>query len=319
MDRTGDGLTMLRRNVLIFHSGGLGDFVLTWPLAAALGRLHPQSRIIYVTDASKGDLVAKVLRLDWMDAETAWPALYSDATKLPEKFAKVLVHCHSIYTFIASEGDAWHKNVAALAPEAAIYCARVKPPAEYSRHASEFLLEQLAGFAAVRGAVEQILASIQSKGIGTLRAAETHQGPIILHPGSGAREKCWPVKGFVELARSLVDLGVSVKIVLGEVELERFSQDEIKELESASPKVLVVRPSRYADLLTELAVARALVGNDSGPAHLAAVIGVPTVCVFGPTDPHVWRPMGPVVRVIRRANLSELTADQVVQSLDGIG
>src|SRR5580700_6035013 len=102
---------MLRRNVLIFLSGGLGDFVLTWPLAAALGRLHPQSRIIYVTDSSKGELAAKVLRLDVLDAETGWPALYSDPTKLPEQFGKVLIHCHSIYSFTSSVGDAWEKNV----------------------------------------------------------------------------------------------------------------------------------------------------------------------------------------------------------------
>ena len=47
---------LIRRNVLIFHAGALGDFVLSWPLVMALGRLHPQSRIIVVTHASKGRL-----------------------------------------------------------------------------------------------------------------------------------------------------------------------------------------------------------------------------------------------------------------------
>ncbi len=41
------------------------------------------------------------------------------------------------------------------------------------------------------------------------------------------------------------------------------------------------------------------VGNDSGITHLAAGLGVPTVAVFGPTDPAVWRPLGPRVRVVR--------------------
>jgi ADP-heptose:LPS heptosyltransferase len=31
--------------------------------------------------------------------------------------------------------------------------------------------------------------------------------------------------------------------------------------------------------------------------HVAAALGVPTVAVFGPTDPHVWRPLGAHVRV----------------------
>jgi len=42
------------------------------------------------------------------------------------------------------------------------------------------------------------------------------------------------------------------------------------------------------------------VGNDSGISHVAAGLGVPTVAVFGPTDPAVWGPHGPTVRVVRR-------------------
>ena len=40
------------------------------------------------------------------------------------------------------------------------------------------------------------------------------------------------------------------------------------------------------------------VGNDSGTTHLAAMLGAPTVALFGPTDPAVWAPTGPRVRVL---------------------
>jgi ADP-heptose:LPS heptosyltransferase len=40
-------------------------------------------------------------------------------------------------------------------------------------------------------------------------------------------------------------------------------------------------------------------GNDSGIAHLAAAIGIPTFVLFGPTDPAEWAPWGPNVNVIR--------------------
>jgi len=46
---------------------------------------------------------------------------------------------------------------------------------------------------------------------------------------------------------------------------------------------------------------RLYVGNDSGVTHLAAAVGVPTVAIFGPTDPDVWAPRGPGVRVVRAA------------------
>ena len=41
------------------------------------------------------------------------------------------------------------------------------------------------------------------------------------------------------------------------------------------------------------------IGNDSGVSHLAAFIGLPTVAVFGPSDPKTWKPMGRAVKVVQ--------------------
>jgi ADP-heptose:LPS heptosyltransferase len=41
------------------------------------------------------------------------------------------------------------------------------------------------------------------------------------------------------------------------------------------------------------------VGNDSGITHMAAALGVPTVAIFGPSDPRVWSPRGKRVTVVR--------------------
>jgi heptosyltransferase-2 len=50
------------------------------------------------------------------------------------------------------------------------------------------------------------------------------------------------------------------------------------------------RPALLAALIAEL---DALVGADSGPAHVAAAVGVPAVTLFGPTDPRLTAPLGP--------------------------
>jgi ADP-heptose:LPS heptosyltransferase len=44
---------------------------------------------------------------------------------------------------------------------------------------------------------------------------------------------------------------------------------------------------------------RLFIGNDSGITHLAAALGVPTVAIFGPTDPKRWAPRGKHVAVVR--------------------
>jgi heptosyltransferase-3 len=298
---------VIRRNVLIFHSGGLGDFVLTWPLGLALGRLYPQSRIIYVTQASKGELAALVLGLDWRDAESSWSALYADPAKLNDNARRLITEAHSIFTFMAAGGDAFCVNAMALAPEAMVVPLRLAPPTDFAGHAIEYLLQQLSPISAVSTAVEQILASICNSGLGG-RGDKVMAGPILIHPGSGGRSKCWPVDGFIRLIDDLGKAGNSVKVLLGEVELERFSADEIRRLESAAE---VSRPANYVDLYAECAAAAGFIGHDSGPAHLAGVLGLPVLALFGPTDPAVWRPLGPRITVLHRPNLDKLEAVEV--------
>src|SRR5262247_1578141 len=99
---------MLRRNVLIFHQAALGDFIVTWPLALALSRILPQSRIIYVTHSQKGALAEKVLRIESADAELGWHGLLvppPDAPTLPAPATKMLDGAQVILSFTAGESD----------------------------------------------------------------------------------------------------------------------------------------------------------------------------------------------------------------------
>src|ERR1700722_742794 len=102
-----DANEMLRRNVLIFHAGALGDFVLTWPLGLALGRLYPQSRIFYITQRQKGLLAEKVLKLDSIDVESGWHKLFGNPPELPQASRAKLEGAHAIFTFVARAGDDW--------------------------------------------------------------------------------------------------------------------------------------------------------------------------------------------------------------------
>jgi ADP-heptose:LPS heptosyltransferase len=78
----------------------------------------------------------------------------------------------------------------------------------------------------------------------------------------------------------------------------------------------VARDWPLAELAALLSLVRATVGNDSGPTHLAAVVGCPTVAVFGPTDPMLWAPVGPHVRVVAGRPGSVPWADVHVSSVE---
>ena len=289
---------MLARNILIFHAGALGDFVQTWPLGLALGRLYPQSRVIYVTQRQKGLLAEKVLRLEFMDVESGWHHLFGDAENLPDICRAKLASAQSVFTFIAKPGDAWCASVASIAPKAQIVSV--------AAGAMPQMLESLATVPVVSTAAGQLLASIAQRGVQNF----THRpdGPVAVHPGAGAPEKCWPIDRYLELIHRLHEAGHHCRIILGEVELERWRGDEIRRLHSADE---VVQPATYLDLYRELCDCCAFIGNDSGPGQLAGIVGLPSVILFGPTDPALWKPLGPRVRTLRGQPLASLSAQSV--------
>lgn len=305
---------MLRRNVLILHSGALGDFVLAWPLILALSRLHPQSRIIVVTQHSKGALAEAALRVESADVDSGWHAIFADGSEPPENVIRLLNGAHAICSFVCGAEDVAARRLREIGGEAQVVTLAPRPAADFSRHASEFLLDQLAPFPALAAGARQIVHSIETRGISVARS---DGGDVVLHPGSGSLAKCWPVEKFIKLADKLKRKRRSVRILIGEVETERLTESQIAALKNAGD---VRRPQTYVDLLNELRTASAVVGNDSGPAHLAGVIGAATVALFGPTDPAVWRPLGPRVRVLRHQPIESLSVDDVLHAvMDAIG
>ncbi|MCC6673463.1 MAG: glycosyltransferase family 9 protein [Planctomycetes bacterium] len=117
----------------------------------------------------------------------------------------------------------------------------------------------------------------------------------VLHPGAGSPAKCWPLACHAELAEALCAAGLGIEVLLGEAEAERMP--EAQAAFPAGTRFLAGRSA--ADVAVALSGARVFVGHDSGPTHLAAALRVPTLALFGPTDPAIWAPRGPHVRVLR--------------------
>jgi ADP-heptose:LPS heptosyltransferase len=118
--------------------------------------------------------------------------------------------------------------------------------------------------------------------------------PTVLAPGSGGRSKCWPRARWCELALALAAAGRELAIVVGPAEQER---DDPRRWPWPAATTFLAGLSPV-DLARALQRAGAFVGNDSGPTHLAAMLGVPTVALFGASDPRVWAPVGEHVRVL---------------------
>jgi heptosyltransferase II len=102
--------------------------------------------------------------------------------------------------------------------------------------------------------------------------------------------KLWPTERIAGLATQLEARGIRV-VLLGAPQAAGLA-DAVQAAAPAPIRSLVGRdsPALLPALIAEL---DAVVGADSGPAHVAAAVGVPAVTLFGPTDPRLTAPVGP--------------------------
>jgi len=100
--------------------------------------------------------------------------------------------------------------------------------------------------------------------------------------------KAWPVERAAELCRLAGGAGARVLLIPGPGDAAVAAA-----LGAAAPAVPHAPPTTLLELADLLATLDVLVGTDSGARHLATVLGVPTVTVYGPTDPRGWNPVHP--------------------------
>lgn len=254
--------------LLVARRGGLGDALLAAPLLRALRRAHPDAAIAF---AGVGEHAALLHALGVADAALSTEDLHAtgrrgDRGRWP---------CDTAWVDDAA-------LAAALPATARVVAYEPRP-----RGRSPLPL-QLAATCGVT------LRWPDDAALAPAPPPPAAGAPIVLAPGSGGRAKCWPRTHWLQLAAGLAAAGRALAVLVGPVEAER---DDPR----AWPWPTAV--SFLADLplpvvAARLAAAAVFVGNDSGTTHLAAMLGAPTVALFGPTDPAVWAPTGPRVRVL---------------------
>jgi len=110
---------------------------------------------------------------------------------------------------------------------------------------------------------------------------------VVLHPGSSPHtpHKRWPADRFAALAGALArETGVPAQVVAGPAEGERALAAQVVERAGGAARHAPVTDG-LGELAALLARAPLFVGGDSGPLHLASLVGTPVVQILGPTDP----------------------------------
>jgi heptosyltransferase III len=112
------------------------------------------------------------------------------------------------------------------------------------------------------------------------RGSSSRQRAVaVIHPFAASAAKAWPAQKFVEVAQRLEASGNQIVIIGGEA-------DDFSPFRSFH----TLQGAPLSAIKSLLAGASFFIGNDSGPAHMAAAFGVPSVVLFAATDPEIWGP-----------------------------
>jgi heptosyltransferase-1 len=162
---------------------------------------------------------------------------------------------------------------------------RVEPPPGHKVEAYQALLD------AAIGAGPRVYGKLHADGV------QDHDS-IVLHPGTSRFMllKRWPAEHCATLADRLADK-LARPVVLTAGPGERDVAEAVARL--MRHEACIVEPKDLVELKRVLAGARIVIGGDTGPAHIAAALGVPTLALFGPTNPVTLAPYGPRARTIR--------------------
>ncbi|MDB5415324.1 MAG: putative lipopolysaccharide heptosyltransferase [Rubritepida sp.] len=294
--------------ILVVKLAALGDFVQAFGPFAAIRAHHPQAEITLLTTAPFAGLASASPWFDriWTDGRPGWlnvPAVARLAIKLRGAgFSRV----YDLQT--SARSSRYRLFVGSRAEWSGVARGASHPDTDPRRdflHTADRQLGQLRAAGIADFPLPELAwldADVTEFGLPS-RFALLLPGASALRPG-----KRWPAERFGALAARL-DMPSVICGIAAEAPLAAA-------IRAIAPQALDLTGRTN---LRELgAIARRAchaIGNDSGPTHLAAATGCPTLSLFGDeSDPVLCAPRGPAARTLRHAPLASLTVEEVLQA-----
>lgn len=280
--------------VAVIRLRSLGDCVLTTPALAILRRFRPDLRVSVMVEARwravfEGNPdVDEVLDSAWSDLRRARPDL--------------------CLNFHGGRRSAWMTALSGARHRAGFghfrhqFAYNVRIPraqdilnVDRTVHTAEHLAS----------AIFYLGAPVTEIPRARLTATDKQPASAVIHAVAAGAEKTWQADGFLEVARRLQRAHNRVAFIGG-------PQDDL----SPFREFPVVAGAPLAEIKNLLSTASIFVGNDSGPAHMAAAFGVPSVVIFGSSNPAIWGPWRTPSEVVQSAaGIGGVTVEQVLSAL----
>lgn len=288
------------QKVLIVHTGGIGDLLLALPAMRAFRQSFSKDTLELMGRPERLSLVAFDLKATQIHSADSGELsrYYLEGSSLPGRLSSFFAAFHTVLLFGKSASLIFAENLKRSGVNRVIFLPPF-PPDGAKIHATEYLLDSLRSsgiegknFYGPLQISEEALAFAEQ--FWTDRGGREKRKPILaVHVGSGSPGKNWSPENFAEV----IDWATRrSKVLFISGPAEGGAREVIAALRGEVPFILE-NPSlsHLAALLRRCSV---YLGNDSGVTHLAAWVGIPTIAIFGPTDPNVWGPKGKKIKII---------------------
>lgn len=302
---------------LIVNPFGIGDVLFSLPLAQAIRQADPGGFLGYLSNRRTAELLTVWKELDWSavfekeEFRAAWRRSRKEGLSHLRQIVAELRQRQ--FDTLVDLSLGWHCGLAGLFARipkrvgfdfrnrGRFLTHRLRTRGFHSQPIAEYYLDLLPLIGLPRPARTDVRLELpdssRNQAADCLRQRGVPEGRLIgIVPGGGASWgphalfKQWAPERFAEAADALADrAGGAAVLIFGDAGESVLCGKVAAAMRSQRPKTQV-HVSSLLTLAGLLQRCSLVVGNDSGPMHLAAVVGTPTVSIFGPVDPSVYGP-----------------------------
>ena len=285
-------------NILISRLSALGDCVCTLPVAVALKKSFPESRITWAVDPRFAGIIECCPTVDEIQRvkpgfkPASWPSF---ETKFDLALDMQGLSKSGLVVARAKAGKKlgyhWQRELAPL------FSAPVTPDPS-----SLHVVDQYVDVARAAGAEcdradfgLQPLEEDRNK-CKELLSENGVNGPfVVLNAGAGWATKRWPATHFARMSEMIATKGISAVFIGGKAEADQQAFREVEQ-ETNVPILNLLGKTSVRELVSLVSLANAHVGGDTGSSHVAAALGVPAIGLYSITKPARSCPYGQIHR-----------------------
>ncbi|MCF6159636.1 MAG: glycosyltransferase family 9 protein [wastewater metagenome] len=303
-----------RKHILIIRPGALGDVIVTLPAFGAIRSHFPDAHIEIMGNTSFLEIVNgrfyadTISRFDQGDIA----ALFLKDAEMPDSVMRRFGNRDVIVPIVLGKEQDFMRNLKITGAQCIMHCEPFPPDNEQIHIADHFLRSLDLWGIPCTDRIPKLFLCDGDMLLGDSFIKDNIKNPknalIALHPGSGSRQKCWPVEYFAELILWLRNgMDANILVIAGPADIEIVDRLRVKVGSDCS----VAQELPLPTLAAMIKRCNLFIGNDSGITHLAAAVGTRTIAIFGPTDPGIWRPLGEQVSVLyKKSDCSPCSTDE---------